>query len=70
VIIPEENVKDLSEIPVEIKNKIDIIPAARVDDVLKAALVKVPERINWDEAAEAQAVQSEDGTAASRVTAH
>jgi len=70
VIIPEENVKDLSEIPAEIKNKIDIIPAARVDDVLKAALVKVPERIVWDEAAEAQAVQSEDGSAGSRVTAH
>jgi ATP-dependent Lon protease len=70
VVIPEENVKDLSEIPVEIKNKIDIIPAARVDDVLKAALVKVPERINWDEAAEAQAVQGEDGSAGSRVTAH
>jgi ATP-dependent Lon protease len=70
VIIPEENVKDLSEIPAEIKNKIDIIPAARVDDVLKAALVKVPERIVWDEAAEAQAVQREDGSAGSRVTAH
>ncbi len=70
VIIPEENVKDLSEISAEIKNKIDIIPAARVDDVLKAALVKVPERLNWDEAAEAQAVQSEDGSAGSRVTAH
>ncbi len=70
VIIPEENVKDLSEIPVEIKNKIDIIPAARVDDVLKAALVRGFERITWDEAAEAQAVKSEDGTAGSRVTAH
>ncbi len=70
VIIPEENVKDLSEIPAEIKNKIDIIPAARVDDVLKAALVKGLERIPWDEAAEAQAVQSEDGSTGSRVTAH
>ena len=57
VIIPEDNVKDLSEISAEIKNKMDIIPAARVDDVLKAALIKVPERIKWDEAAEAQAVQ-------------
>ena len=35
VIIPEENVKDLAEIPVEIKNKIDIVPVARVDDVLQ-----------------------------------
>jgi ATP-dependent Lon protease len=70
VIIPEENVKDLSEIPAEIKNKIDIVPAARVDDVLKSALVKAPERMTWDEVGEAQAVQSEDGKASPRVTAH
>jgi ATP-dependent Lon protease len=70
VIIPEENVKDLSEISAEIKNKIDIIPAARVDDVLKAALVRVPERIEWDEAAEAQAVKAEDDKSSPRITAH
>jgi ATP-dependent Lon protease len=70
VIIPEENVKDLTEIPMEIKNKIDIVPAARVDDVLKAGLVRVPERIIWDEAAEAQAVKNEDGSTGSRITAH
>ncbi len=40
VIIPEENVKDLTEIPVEIKNKIEIVPVARVDDVLRTALVQ------------------------------
>ena len=70
VIIPEENVKDLTEISNEIKNKMDIVPAARVDDVLKWALVRVPERITWDEAAEAQAVKPEDGQAGSRITAH
>jgi ATP-dependent Lon protease len=70
VIIPEENVKDLTEISNEIKNKMDIVPAAHVDDVLKWALVRVPERITWDEAAEAQAVKPEDGEAGSRVTAH
>jgi ATP-dependent Lon protease len=70
VIIPEENVKDLSEISAEIKNKIDIVPAARVDDVLKAALVKPLERLEWDEAAEAQAVQGDDAKAAPRLTAH
>ena len=70
VIIPEENVKDLSEIPAEIKNKIDIIPAARVDDVLKSALVKPLERITWDEAQEAQAVQAEEGATSPRLTAH
>ncbi len=41
VIIPEENVKDLAEIPAEIKNKIEIVPVARVDDVLRVALVRV-----------------------------
>jgi ATP-dependent Lon protease len=70
VIIPEENVKDLSEIPVEIKNKIEIVPVARVDDVLKTALLRTPERIVWDEAAEAAAVKAEDTAAAARVTAH
>src|SRR5438046_10284850 len=38
VIIPEENVKDLTEITVEIKNKLEIGPAARVDGVLNACL--------------------------------
>jgi ATP-dependent Lon protease len=70
VIIPEENVKDLSEIPVEIKNKIEIVPVARVDDVLKIALLRTPERIVWDEAAEAAAVKAEDSAAAARATAH
>jgi ATP-dependent Lon protease len=70
VIIPEENVKDLSEISAEIKNKIDIIPGARVDDVLKAALVRPPERISWDEASETPAVAGEDDKSSPRVTAH
>jgi ATP-dependent Lon protease len=70
VIIPEENVKDLTEIPVEIKNKIDIVPVARVDDALRAALVRVPERLIWDEAAEAAAVKSEEAAATPRATAH
>jgi ATP-dependent Lon protease len=42
VVIPEENAKDLAEIPDEVKNKLDIIPASRVDDVLKIALVRMP----------------------------
>jgi ATP-dependent Lon protease len=42
VIIPEENAKDLAEIPDEVKNKLDIIPVSRVDDVLKIALIRMP----------------------------
>ena len=37
VIIPEENAKDLAEIPTEVQTKMDIMPVARVEDVLKIA---------------------------------
>nr|MCP4779484.1 endopeptidase La [Hyphomicrobium sp.] len=71
VIIPEENVKDLAEISEEIKNKLDIVPAVMLDDVLKAALVKAPERMSWDEVDETQTVQDDDEKkGGSRVTAH
>jgi ATP-dependent Lon protease len=71
VIIPEENVKDLAEISEEIKNKIDIVPAAKLDDVLKSALVKPTERLSWDDVAETQAVQDDDEKkGGSRETAH
>ena len=68
VIIPEENVKDLAEIPAEIKNKIEIVPVARVDDVLKMALVRMPEAITWDEAAEAAAVKPKKERRAGRAS--
>jgi ATP-dependent Lon protease len=71
VIIPEENVKDLAEISEEIKNKIDIISAAKLDDVLKAGLVEMSDRISWDDVSETQAVQDDDEKkGGSRVTAH
>ena len=35
VVIPEENVKDLAEIADEVKTKLEIVPVARMDDVLK-----------------------------------
>jgi ATP-dependent Lon protease len=49
VLIPEENVKDLADIPAEIKNAIEIIPVNRLDEVLKVALVRTPEAIVWEE---------------------
>ena len=48
-MIPEENVKDLADIPDEVKNKLEIIPVARIDDVLKVALVRMPDPIAWEE---------------------
>ncbi len=42
VLIPEENVKDLAEIPDEIKNRLDIIPVRWIEQVLEAALERHP----------------------------
>jgi ATP-dependent Lon protease len=49
VVIPEENVKDLAEISDEIKSHLNIIPASRMDDVLKAALQRMPKPIAIEE---------------------
>jgi ATP-dependent Lon protease len=49
VLIPEENVKDLAEIPENVKSGLEIIPVARMDDVIARALVRKPEPIDWDE---------------------
>ena len=43
VLIPEENVRDLVEIPDNIKNKLDIQPVKWIDQVLKAVLERHPE---------------------------
>jgi ATP-dependent Lon protease len=42
VLIPEENVKDLTEIPDEIKNRLDIRPVRWIEQVLEAALERQP----------------------------
>jgi len=52
VFIPEENAKDLAEIPQNVKEGLKIIPVTHVREVLAAALVRQPEPVEWDEAAE------------------
>jgi len=52
VLIPRENEKDLTEIPDNVKEGLDIIPVDHVRDVLKLALVRKPEPVEWDEEAE------------------
>ncbi|WP_129723265.1 endopeptidase La [Xylanivirga thermophila] len=44
VIIPHENIKDLEDIPDNIKNKLDIVAVKNMDEVLKLALVEMPEK--------------------------
>uniref|UniRef100_UPI003B9C2C17 endopeptidase La n=1 Tax=Novosphingobium sp. TaxID=1874826 RepID=UPI003B9C2C17 len=50
VLIPEENRKDLAEIPANIKEGLEIVPVAHVDEVLARALVSAPQSIEWTEA--------------------
>ena len=69
VLIPEENVKDLAEIPDNVKSGLELVPVSHMDEVLKQALVKQPVAIEWDEIAEeaaaaARAKSSETGEGA------
>jgi len=50
VLIPEENVKDLAEIPANVKEGLEIVPVSHVDQVLAIALVEAPVAIEWTEA--------------------
>ena len=69
VLIPEENQKDLAEIPDNVKDGLDIVPVAHVSEVLALALTRKPEPIEWDEAAEeaaALAAQARDAAEGAR----
>ncbi|HEY9056971.1 MAG TPA: endopeptidase La [Aurantimonas sp.] len=52
VLIPEENAKDLAEIPDNVKNQLEIVPVARMGEVLKHALVRELTPVEWSEADE------------------
>jgi ATP-dependent Lon protease len=58
VLIPEENVKDLAEIPANVKEGLDIVPVAHVDEVLARALTQPLEAIEWTEADDLASVPS------------
>jgi ATP-dependent Lon protease len=49
VLIPEENAKDLVDIPASVKNQLEIVPVSRMGEVLQHALVRHPQPIKWEE---------------------
>ena len=57
VLIPQENEKDLAEIPANIKEGLEIIPVTHVDQVLARALVAPLVPVEWTEAVELAALQ-------------
>jgi ATP-dependent Lon protease len=73
VMIPEENAKDLADIPDNVKSEMEIIPVGRMDEVLHHALTRYPEAITWDEEAEeaaARAAARKGDDAGEAMTAH
>ncbi len=50
MLIPEENRKDLAEIPTNVREGLEIVPVSHVDEVLRHALVTEPAPIEWTEA--------------------
>jgi ATP-dependent Lon protease len=73
VLIPEENAKDLAEIPDSVKNGLEIVPVSGMDDVLAHALTRQPVAIEWtaeddEKARKAMMVSGGEGDPA--VTAH
>ncbi len=69
VLIPEENVRDLKEIPDSVKEGMEIVPVSRMEEVLKHALVRDLEPIEWnvDETVPATTTETDAGEA---VVAH
>jgi ATP-dependent Lon protease len=49
VLIPEENAKDLAEIPDSVKSGLEIVPVSRMEEALSQALVRQPQPIVWEE---------------------
>jgi ATP-dependent Lon protease len=67
VLIPDENVKDLAEIPDKIKSKLEIKPVKRIDEVLELALQRLPEpRAETTPAAVEPVAQSEEEPGSTR----
>jgi ATP-dependent Lon protease len=67
VLIPEENVKDLQDIPENAKDKLEIVPVKWIDQVLEHALERAPEALPEEEpaaAAEAGAAKAGQTSAA------
>jgi len=69
VLIPEENVKDLAEIPDNVKNRLELVPVKWIDKVLEIALERQPVPLTEEDAA-ATPVKPAGPAAATEVVKH
>ena len=70
VLIPEDNAKDLADIPNSVKNGLEIVPVGRMEEVLLHALVRQPRPIKWEEDLKAVVKPSASDDDAAGVIAH
>jgi len=70
VIIPAENVRDLKEIPDNIKESLDIRPVEWIDQVLDVALTHQPEPLPVEEAERPAGGRDDDAENSERVNTH
>src|SRR5689334_6543216 len=68
VLIPEENEKDLEDIPENVKSELEIIPVSTMDQVLAKALTRQPVAIEWSEADAPPVTVADDDGAESVIT--
>jgi ATP-dependent Lon protease len=69
VLIPEENAKDLQEIPDNVKSGLEIIPVKWIDQVLAVALERMPVPLSDEEVALAAAATAATAAAAAALAA-
>ncbi|MBA5687665.1 endopeptidase La [Rugamonas apoptosis] len=70
VLIPEQNVKDLADIPDNVKNKLEIVPVRWIDKVLEIALERMPEALVETAAVEAVAAAAAKADGQTEVVKH
>ena len=70
VLIPDDNVKDLAEIPDKVTEGLKIVAVTHVDEVLERALVSMPQPIEWTEADDLASQPAAPGHGEGAHTAH
>ncbi len=70
VLIPIDNAKDLVELPEVLKNGLEIVPVATMDEVIKHALVRQPIPIEWEEPLDVLVVLDADEDATTNALPH
>ena len=63
VLIPQENAKDLQDIPENVKNKLEIVPVKWIDQVLELALESAPQPLPDEEPPKPVETKAEPGVA-------